>query len=946
MEDLKIKDISNSPAFMILDDLLNQTKMSSEEVEAFKAKYARLHQVVVSTFQSERQLLSSAKELRSSVEAEKKKYEAKQGDKQRVSEEIKELDKESRRVNEELQKILEQNGQLEQDIGDLENQKSEKQQELEEKMAKNLAQLEPVLKELSAKIEEMKAAIEQNQEALNKENSSVADYASKVDGVSKELVNLEKEKLRKRELYNQASTDPEKLQAVIAQVESAHRELQAEASSADEEAVRLRAEYKQIQDKVQDTRAANRGAEAKVETIRGKTAQTLTELEDLRRDRELENLKKEECMEKVEGINSEIESLHTILQNELMVASKHQKDYEGAKKKFERLKRKKETILSTLDPLAHAAEKAAKQLSELQQQYQLQRTMLVEMKRDEELFISQYLQQERLEDESTHMLIGVQSDRKDYENKIAELDKQERALMQLTSKLSSQRELMAREVSKASSQYREIKEDLKVKNLILMDLDKQSIETVARLKACSQKYERMKNQRNKLANLTQSYSQALAEMREKIKILLNEVEILRNETSARDRALAEEARLHHQAQNARDALRAEYNKYVMQLKTKAAEHNQQLAEIAKLNSIVNSAERQMIQLRQDYQQSVDNRNVTGIHLIDRNDELCILYEKAHIQEAMLRKGDEELKKREEEVKALTLDIADIQRKIEIARKRIPSLSVYAATTRTLEELQKQLQAERAATAELGRQLETPSTPQTETTGRMLDLKSDGPLADSRSRKLKGLDPEPEQLAAKTEMLEERLNEKKEQLLEKELVLDEVSSLSEKLRTQAAEKRSHMLDVAKKLSEYQSRIRSFTRKMIATVSELSMYQASALKLEAQKADMEAGLKQARDRLATGQPPTDDAEHEWYRMERTRIMRQEQALERMQQQQAIVEGRAGVPGLVRTSAEPRPNAYIPDDFGIPKPYGNLAPYKPTVLGATARHIRNPIPPPIKL
>lgn len=46
-----------------------------------------------------------------------------------------------------------------------------------------------------------------------------------------------------------------------------------------------------------------------------------------------------------------------------------------------------------------------------------------------------------------------------------------------------------------------------------------------------------------------SSSQALAEMKEKIKILLNEVEILRNESLARDRALTEEIRIHQSTQN-------------------------------------------------------------------------------------------------------------------------------------------------------------------------------------------------------------------------------------------------------------------------------------------------------------------------------------------------------------------------------------------------------------
>ena len=52
------------------------------------------------------------------------------------------------------------------------------------------------------------------------------------------------------------------------------------------------------------------------------------------------------------------------------------------------------------------------------------------------------------------------------------------------------------------------------------------------------------------------------------------------------------------------------------------------------------------------------------------------------------------------------------------------------------------------------------------------------------------------------------------------------------------------------------------------------------------------------------------------------------------------------LTLTTAEPRPNAYIPDDLGIPKPYGALAPFKPTELGATMRHIRRPQPREIEL
>ena len=54
-------------------------------------------------------------------------------------------------------------------------------------------------------------------------------------------------------------------------------------------------------------------------------------------------------------------------------------------------------------------------------------------------------------------------------------------------------------------------------------------------------------------------------------------------------------------------------------------------------------------------------------------------------------------------------------------------------------------------------------------------------------------------------------------------------------------------------------------------------------------------------------------------------------------------------VYTTAEPRPNAYVPDseiELPLPKPYGAHAPFKPSQPGANMRHIRKPQPAPIDI
>ena len=47
----------------------------------------------------------------------------------------------------------------------------------------------------------------------------------------------------------------------------------------------------------------------------------------------------------------------------------------------------------------------------------------------------------------------------------------------------------------------------------------------------------------------------------------------------------------------------------------------------------------MLRLKKRYEVAVEERNYTGIQLIDRNDELCILYEKANMQQTVLKKGE-------------------------------------------------------------------------------------------------------------------------------------------------------------------------------------------------------------------------------------------------------------------------------------------------------------------
>lgn len=139
-----------------------------------------------------------------------------------------------------------------------------------------------------------------------------------------------------------------------------------------------------------------------------------------------------------------------------------------------------------------------------------------------------------------------------------------------------------------------------------------------------------------------------------------------------------------------------------------------------------------------------------------------------------------------------------------------------------------------------------------------------------------------------------------------------------------------LALAKTSNDLQARIKETNKRMMAVVSELSMYQATAIKMASEAAAAQETLRKAQEAAGKGLPPTVSAEQRWQSQERARLLPAGAAAVKMDA--SFVDG-------PKSTAEARPNAYIPEGLGLPKPYGEFAPFKPQEPGAIMRHFRNP-------
>lgn len=494
--------------------------------------------------------------------------------------------------------------------------------------------------------------------------------------------------------------------------------------------------------------------------------------------------------------------------------SKFEKDILNNKKALKKEEHFRNIVKEEIHQLKISKEKCKREQMEKNVQIEKQKLMNSDINDECYMLVDKKDKYDGEEKAKKSDLLNAKKKIEEYEAHISELQKLENDGLKTIKNLTSIREAMARKASAANAEVRQTEEELKIKELFITDLTKKKTETEYRLNTYKALYEDVKNGRNKYVNMIQNSSQDLAELKERIKILQNEFEILKNESSEKDRTLAE---LQHMIQfeiHERDKNRGELNKYEHKNKSLIEKENQQFNERTKLNMIMNSLNKDMKMIKQMYENACESRNLTGIQLIDRNDELCVLYERANIQESINTHGETEIRKLDDELRMIRIEIGEMERKIDVVRKKLEKVPGMAAKVLSLKN---ELDAERNKEAQLEEELENPEN-------------------NNRWRELAGEDPDQEVLQAKIQVLEERLNEKKENLLEKELILDEVTTLAENLRKQAVEGRHASLEMSGRLNDYKSKFNVINRKLLALASELSIFQTDFAKISDEKSQL--------------------------------------------------------------------------------------------------------------
>ncbi|XP_029472890.1 coiled-coil domain-containing protein 146 [Rhinatrema bivittatum] len=916
------QDAAETPALQFLDELFSTGKIHGTRVAELKAKYTLLHEALKSVQESEIQLLHDAKHFTIELEQQREALQKADAFPGELKTEGTNLRLQLLKYQNDIDEAREREYNMQYRLDRLQEEKEVLEREYER--IPNLAELEKKAKMLRDTCEELrkestqrKMDIKTLKEDLEAKQKQILKEQDELKLIQEEEQNLKEELIRLYNIPAQLGKDMEKINRRMTEAQKNIKKLDLQCQELSAAVKHAEIKTKKMTEEKQDIRRELEGKQAFLEN-KEQQFNHLTKM--------LELAKENEAMFFNERATLDLNLRHATIQKQAQQEglARRQREKERELKSIKKLELQLKIAIDGLSQIQVLYEKVNAEMDALPKDDGLLERRW-ELHREVEAIKRNLAQQQTLTEVEAHMVEQCILEEQQLVREQTQGREELINLTRLAQIKSDERDQKARVFVKTKHRCQLILQQIKIKDMSIVEHKKKNVINQKRLKEFAAIYDVVRRERNKCVNLIQTANQRIAEMREKTRIIGNEIEILRTNFLNKERQLQKAKLKQTNNQMIRDSLRNSISITSASLQDMNSKREQLKLEIGRLTNMINDAEDDMIRLRKKYEIIIQDRNERGIQLIEREEEVCIFYEKINIQEMLIRNGDIELQAMEEKIRFLKMQLAEKTRQIDQAHRILTN-------KKALEEELVSLQIQVSQCQDKVHELE---------------IKVEDPNTENRIRHLEGKDPSGAELITKLEELELHLAEKEEKLLEKDFLHEQVTRLSDRIRIKAENGKQDTLTLATKVNDLQRKIKDITRKMMAVIAELSMKQAKTIKLQQEVRDKEQFVEACYARIEQGLPPSEETEQEWLRLLRNERRRQTELEEKIKK--AEEEEHYTLANGIYTTAEQRPNAYIPDDataLPLPHPYGALAPFKPSEPGTNMRHIRKPVVKPIEI
>mmetsp|Transcript_826 Transcript_826/g.1952 ORF Transcript_826/g.1952 Transcript_826/m.1952 type:complete len:874 (+) Transcript_826:61-2682(+) len=776
-----------------------QELVGDKSLERFRLEYEKLHRALKKSHESEKRLIKKCRELNSEIVANAAKVQT-----------ALKLSEEDQSTISALKKEIEKAWKM-----------VDASHEKEARAKETIQQLKLEIANLSRLVEQGAGMSLGQENTVNELIKAKEELVRERDEQVNQIVGLRDEVMSVGERLRASEAEKLELEGEIAALKDSVAGKKAESEREMRKKERMEKEMKELKATLE-----NRAHEikAKQHSI-NQGEEQVARLEAMLKEQRAAT---ERAQKEYNGLNEKVQKLHRDLEEQIhtntqLLAENSQKQVELKVKEDEiqqikleamRVNKIRENTLNKLkmvekqkgdtekvrDDLKRQIADLEREIDSQRKQAELERKKQDELMRERDILNKLKTQAENATVRQQDLVKINENTKKNLEQEIQGYKIEAQRQAKMIYQLEKEREKYGAEASEATAKYLQALEEVKLREMAIIDLQKKIAEGENKLKQQQNLYEAVRSDRNLYSKNLIEAQDEIQEMKRKFKIMNHQIEQLKEEISAKDLALVKEHFDHMKVEKEKESLRFELNKALQQIKEAESAISSQKAETEKLNHIINEADQERLRQKKEYDVVINDRDILGTQLIRRNDELALLYEKIKIQQSILNKGQVQYRDRLNELRILKIKLGDLKRELSILKSSVANIDVLK---REVHHLGRELLQERTKVKALSEELENP-------------------LNVHRWRKLEGSDPSTYEMIQKIQTLQKRLIAKTEEVVEKDLLIQEKEKLYVELKNILA--RQPGPEVAEQLSVYQQNLREKTRQMKAMASELNMYQA--------------------------------------------------------------------------------------------------------------------------
>lgn len=334
---------------------------------------------------------------------------------------------------------------------------------------------------------------------------------------------------------------------------------------------------------------------------------------------------------------------------------------EAANKRLRGIEEKRQELEQTRNKLREGIEAIDRDLLATRKAMESDRKACEELTRERDLLTKSLFKMQNQAAKQANLLKLHEQSKQNLEQEIASYKQETLTQREMISMLEAERDHYLKEASSYTQKVLDLMEEVKYREMEIFDNRKKIAEAQTKLKQQENLYEAVTSDRNLYSKNLIEAQEEISEMKRKLNVMTRRIAQLKEEIANKDVLMVQEMAECNRMTRDRDKMQKELEK----MKNLAIENRSNMetqeAEERRLLKIIAETEFERAKYKKDLNQVISEKDILGVQLVQRNDELAKLYERIRIQKSVLDKGEAQFNKVLEDLRRVREEICQNRR---------------------------------------------------------------------------------------------------------------------------------------------------------------------------------------------------------------------------------------------------------------------------------------------